>query len=98
MLLCDPQANSVALWSVQLQSLVVDESSQECLDMFQEEQKKGAAGGACSQAAHNLAAEMAYQRRAEQALAEENCYKIYIVSTPLRVLQCTVYGERLLVT
>ncbi|KAF4531705.1 hypothetical protein B566_EDAN012507 [Ephemera danica] len=69
----------------QLQSLVVDESSQECFEMFLEEQKKGAAGGACSQAAHNHAAEMAYQRRAEQALAEENCYKVYIYKRDCRL-------------
>lgn len=63
----------------QLQQLVVDESSQECLDMYHDEKKKNAAGGPCSKAAQNAQAEMAYQKRAEQALSDENCYKVYIV-------------------
>jgi paired amphipathic helix protein Sin3a len=64
----------------QLQQLVVDESSQECFDMYLDEKKKGATGGACSKAAQNAHTEMAYQKRAEQALSDENCYKLYIVS------------------
>ncbi|XP_059470996.1 paired amphipathic helix protein Sin3b isoform X2 [Neocloeon triangulifer] len=69
----------------QLQQLVVDDSSQECLDMFNDEKKKGATGGLCSKAAQNAILEMAYQKRAEQALSEENCYKIYIYKKDCRM-------------
>jgi paired amphipathic helix protein Sin3a len=64
----------------QLQQLVVDDSSQECLDIYNDETKKGATGGPCSKAAYNAHAENAYQKRVEQALSDENCYKVYIVS------------------
>jgi paired amphipathic helix protein Sin3a len=62
----------------QLQYLVSDESCQECMELLQQEQRRGGAGGLCSTAHQRIAAELAYQRRAEQALAEENCFKIYV--------------------
>lgn len=67
------------LQSVQLQYLVSDESCQECMELLQQEQRRGGAGGLCSTAHQRAAAELAYQRRAEQALADENCFKIYVV-------------------
>lgn len=62
----------------QLQYLVSDESCQECMDLLQQEQRRGGAGGLCNTAHQRVAAEVAYQRRAEQALADENCFKIYV--------------------
>ncbi|XP_069703690.1 paired amphipathic helix protein Sin3a isoform X2 [Periplaneta americana] len=62
----------------QLQYLVSDESCQECMELLQQEQRRGGAGGLCSTAHQRNAAELAYQRRAEQALADENCFKIYV--------------------
>jgi len=35
-----------------------------------------------------LSAELSYQRRAEKAMADENCFKIYIVSN---FLKCLIY-------
>lgn len=68
----------------QLQHLVVDTICQQCMDLFQREQRQpresNGAGGLCATAYQRVAAEMAYQRRAEKAMAEENCFKIYIVS------------------
>jgi len=48
------------------------------MDLLQQEQRRGGAGGLCSTAHQRIAAELGYQRRAEQALAEENCFKIYV--------------------
>ncbi|PSN32659.1 hypothetical protein C0J52_12290 [Blattella germanica] len=62
----------------QLQYLVTDESCQECMEILQQEQRRGGAGGLCSTAHQRAAAELAYQRRAEQALTDENCFKIYV--------------------
>ncbi|XP_057319061.1 paired amphipathic helix protein Sin3a-like isoform X3 [Microplitis mediator] len=66
----------------QLQHLVVDTICQQCMDLFQREQRQprenNGAGGLCATAYQRVAAEMAYQRRAEKAMAEENCFKIYI--------------------
>lgn len=50
------------------------------MELLQQEQRRGGAGGLCGTAHQRAAAELAYQRRAEQALAEENCFKIYVVS------------------
>jgi hypothetical protein len=49
------------------------------MELLQQEQRRGGAGGLCSTAHQRAAAELAYQRRAEQALADENCFKIYVV-------------------
>ncbi|XP_044596895.1 paired amphipathic helix protein Sin3a-like isoform X2 [Cotesia glomerata] len=66
----------------QLQHLVADTICQQCMDLFQREQRQpkenSGAGGLCTTACLRLPAEMAYQRRAEKAMAEENCFKIYI--------------------
>lgn len=44
------------------------------------EQRRGGAGGICKTANKRIAAELAYQRKAEQILQDENCFKVYIVS------------------
>ncbi|XP_063217594.1 paired amphipathic helix protein Sin3b isoform X4 [Bacillus rossius redtenbacheri] len=60
----------------QLQHLVCDELCQMCTDMFHQEQRHGGTGGPCGMAHLRAATELAYQRRAEHSLAEENCFKI----------------------
>lgn len=66
---------------LQLQHLVSDEPCTECQEIFSSEQKRGVAvGGPCSTAHQRTAAEVAYQRRAEQTLADENCFKVLLVS------------------
>ncbi|CAB3383189.1 Hypothetical predicted protein [Cloeon dipterum] len=69
----------------QLQQLAVDDISHECLEIFNEEKKRGAAGGPCSKAAQSAISEMAYQKRVEQVLTEENCYKIFIYKNDCRM-------------
>ncbi|XP_053206939.1 paired amphipathic helix protein Sin3a-like isoform X2 [Panonychus citri] len=62
----------------QLQHIVGDETCITCNEMFIEESKNNATGGPCS--THHLRAnfEAAYQKKAEQLLAEENCFKIIV--------------------
>lgn len=54
------------------------------MELFQREQRQpkesSGAGGLCATAYMRLGAEMSYQRKAEKAMADENCFKIYIVS------------------
>ena len=61
-----------------------DQICQQCMELFQREQRQpkenSGAGGLCATAYMRVGAEMAYQRRAEKDMAEENCFKIYIVS------------------
>lgn len=57
------------------------------MELFQREQRQpkesSGAGGLCATAYLRLGAELSYQRRAEKAMADENCFKIYIVSVSL---------------
>ena len=71
----------------QLQHLVSDDPCTECQEIFLSEQKRGglAIGGPCSTAHQRTASEMAYQRRAEQTLAEENCFKILLYKRDCKV-------------
>ncbi|KAJ8675395.1 hypothetical protein QAD02_011181 [Eretmocerus hayati] len=66
----------------QLQHLVTDSVCQQCMEMYQRElrqpKESTAAGGLCSTAYLRVANEVAYQRRAEKVMADENCFKIYI--------------------
>lgn len=62
----------------QLQHCVTERGALACMDLFHREQRKGASGGLCSTAHKRLHSELAYQRKAEAALREENCMKIYI--------------------
>lgn len=64
----------------QLQQCVTERVALDCVGLFVQEQKKNATGGPCRTTSKRTAAEMAYQRRAEQSLHEENCFKVQIVS------------------
>lgn len=64
----------------QLQHCVTERSANEVVELFHQEQKKNGTGGYCKTANARAAAEMAYQRRAESILQDENCFKVYIVS------------------
>lgn len=67
-----------------MQHLVCDSICQQCMELFQREQRQSketnGAGGLCATAYMRTGAEMTYQRKAEKAMAEENCFKIYFVS------------------
>lgn len=66
--------------TLQLQHIVCDEAPQECIEIFHQELKKGGAGGLYSTSHQRIHAEMAYQKRLEQLLADENCFKVFVVS------------------
>ncbi|XP_011295648.1 uncharacterized protein LOC101889781 isoform X2 [Musca domestica] len=69
----------------QLQNCVTERIALDCVELFHHEQKKGAAGGLCRNANKSFNAEMHYQRKAEEILHEENCFKIYIYKIDCRV-------------
>lgn len=64
----------------QLQNCVTERSAIEAVETFHQEQRKNGAGGYCRTANKRIAAEMAYQRRSEANLQDDNCFKAYIVS------------------
>lgn len=67
-----------------MQHLVSDPICQQCTELFQREQRQSkensGSGGLCATAYMRLGAELSYQRKAEKTMADENCFKIYIVS------------------
>ncbi|CAD7078480.1 unnamed protein product [Hermetia illucens] len=69
----------------QLQHCVTERGALECVEILHAEQRKNGAGGVCRNANKRLAAELAYQRRAEAALQDENCFKVYIYKIDCRV-------------
>ena len=64
----------------QLQHLVLDEACVDCYDLYQTEKKNNGTGGYCGTAIERQLAELVYQKRSEKLLADENCFKIFIVS------------------
>lgn len=64
-----------------MQHLVADEACTECAELYLKADSRGGAGGPCVTAHTRVHAEAAYQRKAELALADENCFKIFIVSS-----------------
>ncbi|GAB0097896.1 Sin3A [Sergentomyia squamirostris] len=69
----------------QLQHCVTERGALECVELFHQEQRKNGAGGFCRSANKRIAAEMAYQKRAEASLQDENCFKVYIYKIDCRV-------------
>uniref|UniRef100_A0A8D8FNN4 Paired amphipathic helix protein Sin3a n=1 Tax=Culex pipiens TaxID=7175 RepID=A0A8D8FNN4_CULPI len=69
----------------QLQHCVTERGALECVELFQLEQRKGGAGGLCRTANRRVNNELAYQRKAEAALQDENCFKVYIYKIDCRV-------------
>lgn len=62
----------------QLQHCVTERTAIACTKLFHKEQKKGATGGLCATACRRVHLELAYQRAAEKAVQDENCFKIFI--------------------
>ncbi|KAL5019521.1 hypothetical protein ScPMuIL_002413 [Solemya velum] len=63
----------------QLQHIVADEICIKVTELFLEEQKNDAVGGRMATAHQRANAENAYQRRTEQLLTDENCFKMKIM-------------------
>ena len=64
----------------QLQQMMVEDSCQDCWDLFTTEKKNGGTGGPVSGAADRFYNELLYQKKAEKLLTDENCFKIVMVS------------------
>ena len=72
----------------QLQHIASEESGNKVKELYEDEKKNNATGGRVANAQHRQIAENMYQKRAETALAEENCFKVMIVSIRLNPV-CT---------
>lgn len=69
----------------QLQFCVTERNALECFELYQLESRKSATGGTCATAQKRVAAELAYQRRAEASLQEEMYFKVFIVSYKVKL-------------
>jgi paired amphipathic helix protein Sin3a len=69
----------------QLQHIVSDDNCVKVTDMFYEEKKNKATGGAIATFQQRQLMENTYQKRTEQLLTEENCFKIIVVRTDLTI-------------
>ncbi|XP_067630005.1 LOW QUALITY PROTEIN: paired amphipathic helix protein Sin3a [Eurosta solidaginis] len=69
----------------QLQNCVTERNAIECVELFHQEQKNGGAGCYCRNAPKNYSKELAYQRKAETSLHEENCFKVLIYKIDCRI-------------
>ena len=83
-LVCAMKSHSVSeddkpLVLFQCHHLVTEEASQEMTEMFAEETLNQATGGPVSTRHLRQQAELNYQRRAEQAMADDNCFKFVFV-------------------
>ncbi|XP_077966628.1 paired amphipathic helix protein Sin3a-like [Styela clava] len=63
----------------QLHHIVQDEQCSQLLEYYNEEEKNNATGGEIISKSRRAQPEAAYQRRSEQLLIEENCYKMTIL-------------------
>lgn len=63
---------------LQLQHIVVDEVCHQCTEMYLDAKKEGAAGGLCVTTNQRIENEANYHKNAEQAMSEENFYKVVL--------------------
>lgn len=61
---------------LQLQHLVTDDVCSRVTDMYLSESANKATGGTLSTQTSRATAEAAYQRKAEQLMSDENCFKV----------------------
>lgn len=64
----------------QLQHLVADDICVQATEMFLRERGSRATGGYVGTAHQRLGSENSYQKKAEQLMSDENCFKIVLVS------------------
>lgn len=72
----------LTLSSLQLQHIVSDEICVQVLDLYLSESASGATGGTTPTQPSRSSAEAVYQRKAEQIMSEENCFKVSWAPTP----------------
>ena len=64
----------------QLQNLTSDETSLQITELFKAEKANEATGGPSATVTARSAAELAYQKKSENLLTDENCFKFLFVS------------------
>ncbi|XP_017106008.2 paired amphipathic helix protein Sin3a isoform X1 [Drosophila bipectinata] len=69
----------------QLQYCVTERAALDCVELFANEQRRGNTGGLCRDAYKTFDREMTYQRKAENMMNDENCFKVYIYKIDCRV-------------
>ncbi|XP_056272321.1 SIN3 transcription regulator family member Aa isoform X2 [Pseudoliparis swirei] len=69
----------------QLQHIVSDEICVQVTDLYLAESAVGASGGTAATQSSRSSAEAAYQRKAEQLMADENCFKVMFSRTRSQV-------------
>ncbi|XP_053742174.1 SIN3 transcription regulator family member Aa isoform X1 [Synchiropus splendidus] len=71
----------------QLQHIVSDEICVQVTNLFLSESSNGAVGGSVSDQSSRSSAEAVYQRKAEQLMSEENCFKVMFLKNkgPVRL-------------
>lgn len=70
------------LFCLQLQHIVSDEICVQVTDLYLSENSNGATGGLLASQSSRTLLEAAYQRKAEQLMSEENCFKVKPGSEP----------------
>uniref|UniRef100_W5ND19 Paired amphipathic helix protein Sin3a n=1 Tax=Lepisosteus oculatus TaxID=7918 RepID=W5ND19_LEPOC len=65
----------------QLQHIVSDEICVQVTDLYLSESSNGATGGTLSTQTPRAASEAAYQRKAEQLMSDENCFKLMFIQS-----------------
>lgn len=68
---------------LKLQHIVSDEICVQVTDLYLTESASGATGGSMSTQSSRSSAEMIYQRKAEQLMSDENCFKVNTVGLGL---------------
>lgn len=71
---------SVCQWRfslLQLQHIVSDEICIQVMNLYLAESSNGATGGSLSTLSSRSSAEVIYQRKGEQLMSEDNCFKVY---------------------
>ena len=66
---------------LQLQNLISDETSLQITELFKSEKPNDATGGPSATATVRSGVEQAYQKKAENILTNENCFKVVFVSS-----------------
>ncbi|XP_072020842.1 paired amphipathic helix protein Sin3a-like [Amphiura filiformis] len=69
----------------QLQHLVTEESCMQVTEQYVAEIGNGSTGGSLATQPNRVPSEMAYQRKAEQILSEENCFKVLFTKCDRRL-------------
>ena len=79
--------NLICHFFLQLQNLVSDETSLQVTETFKVEKANEATGGPSATVTARSGVEQAYQKKIENLLTDENCFKVVFVSSS----ECFLY-------